>query len=302
MRIGVDVGGTKIEAAALHADGSFAMRRRIATPSDGYDAMLNAIVTLIDGMEAALGQRCSLGFGVPGALSPATGVIKNAPNAPIDGHPFDRDLETLLDRPIRMMNDANCFALSEASDGAARGAAIVFGVILGTGCGGGVVIDGAVLRGRNAVAGEWGHNPLPWMLTSEYPGPHCKCGMRGCIETYLSGTGFAARHAADTGTRLDAAAIVAAAENGDPACNASMARYESRLARALAHVINLLDPDVIVLGGGMSNVARLYANVPGMWREWVFSDRVDTVLVPPAYGDSSGVRGAAWLWPEDAAP
>ena len=302
MRIGVDVGGTKIEAAALHADGSFALRRRIATPSDDYDATLRAIVALVDGMETALGRQCSLGFGIPGTLSPATGKIKNAPNAPIDGHAFDRDLEALLGRPIRMMNDANCFALSEASDGAARGAGIVFGVILGTGCGGGVVIDGAVLRGRNAIAGEWGHNPLPWMQPAEHPGPACKCGLSGCIEAWLSGTGFAARHAAETGSRIDAAAIVAGAERGDPACAKSMAQYESRLARALAHVINLLDPDVIVLGGGMSNVARLYDNVPPLWREWVFSDRVDTVLAPPAFGDSSGVRGAAWLWPEEAAP
>lgn len=177
----------------------------------------------------------------------------------------------------------------------------MFGVILGTGCGGGVVIDGAVLRGRNAIGGEWGHNPLPWMLPSEYPGPVCKCGLRGCIETFLSGTGFAARHAAETGALMDPAAIVAGAGHGDPACQASMSLYESRLARALAHVINLLDPDVIVLGGGMSNVARLYDNVPPLWREWVFSDRVDTIMVPPAFGDSSGVRGAAWLWPEGVA-
>ncbi len=299
MRIGVDVGGTKIEVAVIRADGSFAARQRISTPADNYTLTLDAIVTLINETEAAVGQSCSLGFGIPGTLSPATGRIKNAPNAPIDGHPFDKDLEQRLGRPVRMMNDANCFALSEAKDGAATGANVVFGVILGTGCGGGVVIDGSVLGGRNAIAGEWGHTQLPWMTPAEHPGPPCKCGLTGCIETFLSGTGFAARHAEATGTMLDAVDIITRAESGDPTCRDSLSAYESRLARALAHVINLLDPDIIVLGGGMSNARSLYDTVPHLWSEWVFSDRVDTILRPPKHGDSSGVRGAAWLWPED---
>jgi fructokinase len=302
VRIGVDVGGTKIEAAAIRSDGSFALRRRIPTPANDYAGTVEAIVRLIDDVEATLGQRCSLGFGIPGTVSPAIGRIKNAPNAPIDGQYFDRDLATRLGRPIRMMNDANCFALSEANGGAAEGAGTVFGVILGTGCGGGVVVHGAVMRGRNAIAGEWGHTQLPWMSAAEFPGRPCKCGLTGCIETFLSGTGFAARHGEDTGQGLEASEIVRLAQSGDTACRDSLDKYESRLARALAHVINLLDPDVIVLGGGMSNVASLYVNVPKIWDEWVFSDKVETMLVPPRFGDSSGVRGAAWLWSEDESP
>ena len=302
MRIGVDVGGTKIEAAAIRKDGSFALRRRVATPPGDYDATLDTIVLLIDEMENALGRQCLLGFGIPGTVSPATGRIKNAPNATIDGRYFDRDIEARLGRPVRMMNDANCFALSEAHGGAADGAGTVFGAILGTGCGGGIVVDGTVLIGKNAIAGEWGHTQLPWMSGAEFPGRPCKCGLKGCIETFLSGTGFAARHAEDTGDALPASEIVRRAQAGDTACRDSLGRYESRLARALSHVINLLDPDVIVLGGGMSNVASLYDRVPALWHEWVFSDRVDTRLVPPRFGDSSGVRGAAWLWPEDASP
>lgn len=302
MRIGVDVGGTKIEAAVICADGSFAARQRILTPVGDYPATLDAIVSLIKNIEGSVGQQCSLGFGIPGTLSPATGLIKNAPNAPIDGQPFNKDLEARLGRSVRMMNDANCFALSEATDGAAAGATIAFGVILGTGCGGGVTVDGSVLYGRNGIAGEWGHTQLPWMTPSEYPGASCKCGLTGCIETFLSGTGFAACHAADTGDILDAVEIVSRAESGDANCQRSLDRYTNRLARALSHVINLLDPDIIVLGGGMSNVQSLYTEVPSLWTEWVFSDRVDTVLVPPRHGDSSGVRGAAWLWPADASP
>ncbi len=300
MRIGVDVGGTKIEAAAMNDSGELIVRRRVATPAGDYDAAIQAIVALIEDIEAEIGQQGSLGLGIPGTVSPATGKIKNAPNSPFNGHYLDIDLETRLGRPVRLMNDANCFALSEAMDGAAAGAALVFGAILGTGCGGGIVFNGAVLTGRNAIGGEWGHTPLPWMRPAEQPGPACKCGLAGCIETFVSGTGLGARHAAAAGERLDAAEITRRAEAGDDACRQSLAQYEDQLARALAGIINLIDPDIIVLGGGMSNAARLYANVPALWGEWVFSDRVDTALVPPMHGDSSGVRGAAWLWPAGA--
>ena len=303
MRIGVDVGGTKIEAAAMNYAGELILRRRIVAPMDDYDATIQAIAALIEGVESQIGQRGSLGLGIPGTLSPATGRIKNAPNSPFNGHRLDMDLQARLGRPVRLMNDANCFALSEARDGAGAGAALVFGAILGTGCGGGIVFNGVVLTGRNAIGGEWGHSQLPWMQPSEQPGPDCKCGLAGCIETFVSGTGFSARHAAATGMQLDAAEIARRAAAGDDACAQSMARYEHRLARALAAIINLIDPDIIVLGGGMSNIARLYDNVPELWSEWIFSDRVDTRLVPPMHGDSSGVRGAAWLWPAgDDAP
>ncbi|NKB58899.1 MAG: ROK family protein [Alphaproteobacteria bacterium] len=299
MRIGVDVGGTKIEAAALNAAGELTLRRRVPTPSGDYQAAIEAIADLIGSIEAEIGQRCPVGFGIPGTISPATNMVKNAYNSPFNGHPLNRDLERQLNRPIRMTNDANCFALSEATDGAAAGAATVFGVILGTGCGGGIVIDGKVLVGANAIGGEWGHNPLPWPLPTEQPGNRCSCGLTGCIETFLSGTGFAAHHRAETGDALEPREIAQRAANGDKVCADSLARYESRLARALASVINLIDPDVIVLGGGMSNIETLYTTVPSLWSEWVFSDHVDTRLVPPAFGDSSGVRGAAWLWPTD---
>lgn len=299
MRIGVDVGGTKIEAAAMNAVGELLHRQRVPTPSDDYSAAVETIAALVEDIEVQAGRRCTVGFGIPGTISPATGRVKNAYNSPFNGHPLDRDLEARLDRPIRMTNDANCFALSEATDGAATGSKIVFGVILGTGCGGGIVIDGKVVTGANAIGGEWGHNPLPWIIPSEQPGLLCTCGLYGCIETFLSGTGFAAHHRAETGSELSPREIAAGATAGDEACSQSMTRYESRLARALASVINLIDPNVIVLGGGVSNIERLYDNVPELWSQWVFSDRVDTKLIPPTYGDSSGVRGAAWLWPEN---
>jgi fructokinase len=297
--MGVDVGGTKLEAAVLDASGAIVTRRRIATPP-AYDAALTALTGLVTAMEQEVGARCNVGFGIPGAISPATGLVKNAYNSPFVGQPLDRDLEKRLGRPIRVMNDANCFALSEAVDGSARGARVVFGVILGTGCGGGIVVDGAPLTGVNAIAGEWGHNPLPWAEADERPGRTCSCGKQGCIETFLSGTGFAAHHNAAHGTALEAHEIVERAEAGEAAAAASLARYEDRLARALAGVINLLDPDVIVLGGGMSKTATLYDRVPRLWGRWIFSDRVDTRLLPPRFGDSSGVRGAAWLWPPAA--
>lgn len=301
MRIGVDVGGTKVEAAAIDGTGEIHFRQRIATPSD-YGQAIEKIANLIRKIESEVGQSCTVGLGIPGTISPATGVVKNAYNSPFNGHPMDNDLASALGKPVRLMNDANCFALSEALDGNAAGGSLVFGVILGTGCGGGLVVDGRPLVGANAIAGEWGHNSLPWPSPEELPGPRCTCGKRGCIETYLSGTGFEHAHNAAQGTAFDAHEIVTLAQEGDKSANTSLRRYEERLARALASVINLFDPDIIVLGGGMSNVPTLYDSVPRMWGRWVFSDRVDTRLTPPRFGDSSGVRGAAWLWPLDAAP
>jgi len=296
MRIGVDLGGTKIEAVALDRDGQERGRRRVPTPRGRYGATLAAITTLVEGLERESGEPARVGIGMPGALSPATGLVKNANSVWLNGRPLRQDLERLLHRPLRFANDANCFALSEARDGSGEGAPVVFGVILGTGTGGGVVVHGRVLGGPNAVAGEWGHNPLPWPRPGEWPGAACYCGRSGCVETFLSGPGVTRDHREATGEELDAMTIAARAADGDAACEATLARYEERLARALATVVNLLDPDVVVLGGGLSNLSRLYAAVPERWGSWVFSDRVDTALRPPKHGDSSGVRGAAWLW------
>jgi len=302
LRIGVDIGGTKIEAAALDAGGRIVARRRTATPAGDYAATIAAVRGLVSELETALGETGTVGIGMPGAISPATGLIKNANSTCLNGKPFDQDLAEALGRPLRFANDANCFALSEAVDGAAQGAAVVFGVILGTGVGGGIVVERRLLTGRNAIAGEWGHSPLPWPEDSERPGPACYCGRRGCLESYLSGPGLAADHRLVTGMPLDAAAIARQAAAGDPDAAASLTRYEDRLARGLAVVINLLDPDVIVLGGGLGQIERLYANVPRRWGAYVFSDTVATRLVPPRHGDSSGVRGAAWLWAAGEAP
>jgi fructokinase len=296
MRIGVDLGGTKIEAIALDRDGRECGRRRVPTPRDRYGATLAAITTLVEGLEREGSEPARVGIGMPGALSPATGLVKNANSVWLNGRALRQDLERLLHRPLRFANDANCFALSEARDGAGAGARVVFGVILGTGTGGGIVVDGRVLTGPNAIAGEWGHNPLPWPRAGEWPGAACYCGRTGCLETFLSGPGISRDHLEATGERLDAATIAARAADGDERCEAALARYEERLTRALAAVVNLLDPDVVVLGGGLSNLARLYERVAAGWGAWVFSDRVDTALRPPRHGDSSGVRGAAWLW------
>lgn len=297
IRIGVDLGGTKIEAVALTAEGTIAIRRRVPTPRDDYEATLRAISDLVTGLERELGVRGTVGVGMPGALSPATGLVKNANSTWLNGRPLSSDLEARLGRPVRFANDANCFALSEASDGAAAGAACVFGVIIGTGTGGGIAVNGRILTGPNAIAGEWGHNPLPWPRDEERPGPACYCGHHGCIETFLSGPGLARDHRLATGEALDAPAIVRQASEGEAAAVATLGRYEDRMARALASIINVLDPDAIVLGGGMSNIGRLYDNVPRLWSRYIFSDRADTRLLPPRHGDSSGVRGAAWLWP-----
>ena len=298
MRIGIDLGGSKTEIIALDEHGATILRRRAPTPQGDYEATLDAIVDLVEDAEAELGRECSVGVGIPGAESLGTGLIKNANSTWLIGQPLRADLEDLLEREVRLANDANCFALSEASDGAAAGANSVFGVILGTGVGGGIVINGQVLHGANAIAGEWGHCYLPPALESEVgKDPPCYCGRRGCVETYLSGPGLAADHERMTGERLDAEAIAARAEVGDATCEATLQRYEARLAFALAQVINVLDPEVVVLGGGLSNLQRLYANVVAQWSAHVFSDVVRTRLVRNVHGDSSGVRGAAWLWP-----
>ena len=297
MRIGVDLGGTKTESVAIDDTGIERARLRVPTLSDSYDAIITSIVRLVHDTEACVGQTGTVGIGIPGALSPATGLVKNANTVALIGHPLDRDLARALNRPMRVANDANCFVLSEASDGAGAGARVVFGVIVGTGTGGGVVVDGKLLTGPHAIAGEWGHNPLPWPRDDERPGPSCYCGKCGCIETFLAGPSLARDHRLHTGEARDADDIARRAEAGDAAALASMIRYEDRMARGLASVINLLDPDVIVMGGGVSNIARLYREVPLRLGRYVFSDTVSTPIVPARHGDSSGVRGAAWLWP-----
>src|SRR5437660_5455563 len=295
LRFGVGLGGTKIETIALGPDGRERLRRRIATPQEDYRAILAAVAGLVREAEAELNDTGPVGIGTPGSISRATGLLRGSNSICLNGKPIRTDLEGLLGRTVQITNDANCFALSEATDGGGAGAEVVFGVILGTGVGAGIAVRGRVLTGPNAIAGEWGHNPLPWPRDDERPGPPCFCGHSGCIETLLSGPGLERDHLEVTGERLISLDIAARASAGDSACEASMRRYEERLARSLAHVINILDPDTIVLGGGMSNIDRLYRSVPELWMSWVFSDRVDTSLVRHVHGDSSGVRGAAWL-------
>ena len=296
-RVGIDLGGTKIEAAALSPDGVILARHRVPTPRDDYQATLAAIRAMVDRLEEQTGHTAPVvGVGMPGSLSPTTGLVRNANSVWLNGRPLADDLGRLLERPVRFENDANCFALSEARDGAGRGRRLVFGAILGTGTGGGIVLDGQVWRGGNAIGGEWGHNPLPWPRPGEHPGPRCYCGKNGCIETFLSGPGLTADHERATGQQWGAARIVARAIAGDAGAEATLTRYDDRLARALAGLINVLDPDVIVLGGGLSNLDRLYSAIPRLWGAYVFSEHVATTLVSPVHGDSSGVRGAAWLW------
>ena len=297
FRLGVDLGGTKIEILALDPLGGERFRQRVPTPQGDYAATLRAIATLVESAERALGESGSVGIGTPGSISRATGLLRGSNSVCMNGQPVRRDLERVLGRPVRITNDANCFALSEASDGAGRGADVVFGAILGTGVGAGIVVAGRVLDGPNAIAGEWGHNPLPWPRDDERPGDPCFCGHPGCIETFLSGPSLERDHHRVAGRALTSHEIVEGAARGDAACAASLARYEERLARALAHVINILDPDAIVLGGGLSNIDALYVDVPKQWGAWVFSDRVDTRILKHVHGDASGVRGAAWLWP-----
>ncbi|AUN96261.1 ROK family protein [Pseudazoarcus pumilus] len=302
MRIGIDLGGSKIELVALDDAGATLHRERIATPTGDYAATIEAIAALVERAERAIGGQASVGIGTPGSRSPATGRMRNANSTCLNGRALDRDLATRLGRELRIANDANCLAVSEATDGAGAGARCVFGVILGTGVGGGIVVDGQLLTGANAIAGEWGHVPLPAADAADTPARRCYCGRTNCIETWLSGPGVVADHAHHTGLELDVREIVRAAEAGEQCAEATLERFERRLARALASVINVLDPDVIVLGGGLSSIARLYRNVPRLWREHIFSDVVETRLAAAAHGDASGVRGAAWLWPlEDRA-
>lgn len=298
VSIGVDLGGTKIEVAALSSNGAMLDVERVATPRGQYARTLDAVANLVRRVEARLGVgAATVGIGLPGSLSPHTGLMRNANSVCLNDQPLKRELEARLARPVAVSNDANCFTLSEATDGAGAGAQSVFGVIIGTGTGAGVVVSGQLVNGHNGNAGEWGHNPLPWPDRTEFPGTDCWCGLRGCIETWLSGPGFARDYQMQAGVEasLSAEEIVSLAEQGDTEAELALVRYESRLARALAHVINMLDPEVIVLGGGMSNIQRLYDSVPKSWDTYVFSDRITTRLLPPRFGDSSGVRGAAWL-------
>ena len=296
FRLGVDLGGTKITAIVLDAEGVEVCRERIPTPQGDYAGTLQAVAGLVAGLETRVGKHCTVGIGMPGSVSRASGLVKNSNSVCLNGQPVYHDLETLLDRPLRFANDADCFALSEASDGAALDAGVVFGVIIGTGTGGGLVVNKTLLTGPNGIAGEWGHNPLPWPRPEELPGPDCYCGRAGCIETWLSGPGLARDYQQLHGVAIPASAIVCSAAEGEVQALATLQRYMDRMARALASVINILDPDVIVLGGGVSNCELLYAAVPSRWGEYVFSDRVDTRLVKAKHGDDSGVRGAAWLW------
>ena len=299
MRIGIDLGGTKIEGIALDESREVA-RVRIDTPRDDYQATVDAITSIVADLERVAGARGTVGVGIPGTLSPDMGLVKNANSTWLLGRPLKTDLERALDREVRIANDANCFAVSEATDGAAAGADVVFGVIVGTGTGAGITVRGRVLTGPNGIAGEWGHNPLPWASGDEIPGPPCYCGKHGCVETFLSGPGLTRDHERRSGRRMPAIEIAAQATSGDAAANESMTCYEHRMARALAAIINIVDPDVIVLGGGLSNITRLYENVPRFWGGFVFSaglsDTPRTRFVRAARGDTSGVRGAAWLW------
>ncbi len=296
MLIGIDWGGTKIEAVALGDDGETLARRRVATPRDDYDACIAAASGLVRAIERSLGRSGTVGIGIPGTISPATGLVKNANSVWLNGKRLDSDLEQALQRPVRIENDANCLAVSEAVDGAGAGLRVVFAVILGTGAGGGIAIDGQAISGLQRIAGEWGHNPLPWMREDEFPGPACWCGKRGCLETFISGTGFAADFARVTGEQAAAAEIVSRMRAGDEAAAAAYERYVDRLARGLASVINILDADAIVLGGGMSKVDALYRDLPPRLGAYAFSDECRTPVLKARHGDSSGVRGAAWLW------
>ncbi len=297
MRIGIDIGGTKTEGIVLDANGSEMIRERVPTPGGDYRGTLTAVHELVLRLESHAGGPCTVGIGLPGSVSRATARVKNSNSTCLNGQPLYHDLEDQLGRSLRFANDADCLTLSEATDGAAAGAAAVFGVIIGTGTGGGIVVNGRLLQGPNGIAGEWGHNPLPWPGIGELPGPACYCGLEGCIETWLSGPALARDHQQFCGESLDAAEINRRARAGNAPAQQTLDRYMDRMARALAGVINIIDPEVIVLGGGVSNMASLYEEVPRRWGRYVFSDRVDTKLVPAVHGDSSGVRGAARLWP-----
>jgi fructokinase len=304
MRIGIDLGGSKIEGIVMGVGSAILQRERVSTPQGSYEATIEALVEMVQRLERDAGRKdLPVGIGHPGSISPASGLMRNSNSVCLNDKPLQQDLRAAISREVRMANDADCLALSEASDGAAAGSKNVFAAILGTGVGGGICINGSVLAGRNAIAGEWGHNSLPWQRPEwdEVSGTTCWCGQRGCIETWLSGVGMANDHRRVTGEALTAEEVVTRAETGDEKCSATLSRYEDRLARALAQVINILDPDVIVLGGGVSRVERLYRYVPALWDQWIFSDDIRTRLLPALHGDASGVRGAAWLWPENEA-
>jgi fructokinase len=297
LRIGIDLGGTKIEFVALERDGREVHRHRVPTPREDYDGTVRAIKQGVESIERELKRNATVGVGIPGTISGITHTVKNANSTWMNGRPFDRDVSTALRREVRCANDANCLAVSEATDGAGAGKHLVFAVILGTGVGGGIAIDARVHNGRNGVGGEWGHTVLPWMRADEFPGPPCFCGHRGCIETWISGTGLEADYARATKMKLRGKDVIARCEDGEPDALACVQRYEDRLTRSLAQLVNILDPDVIVLGGGVSQVPRLYRNVPGQLKEFVFGREADTPIVVAKHGDASGVRGAAWLWP-----
>ncbi len=301
MRLGIDLGGTKIAAVVIDANGAVVWDRRIPTPRDDYEGTIQALTSLTAEAERAVGARCAVGVGMPGAISPAPGLVKNANSTWLNGRALKVDLEASLGREVRLANDANCLAVSEAADGAAAGRRVVFGVILGTGTGGGIVIDRQVLTGPHAIAGEWGHNALPWPDAEEYPGPPCYCGLRGCIETFLSGPALAADYRRRGGREVLQGEQIVQQAADDPIASAALAAWLRRLAKALATVVNLIDPDAIVVGGGLSRIEAIYAEVPRLWGQWVFSDVVTTPLVPARYGDASGVRGAAWLWDVESA-
>lgn len=296
FRVGVDIGGTKIEAALFDASGAELARRRIATPRDDYDATVAATVNLVTELQSRAAGSATIGFAIPGSISPHTGVVQNANSTWLNGRPLDRDLAAALAHPVRLANDANCFALSEATDGAGASARSLFGVIVGTGCGGGIVVDGRLVEGSRGIGGEWGHNPLPWPASDELPGPRCWCGLSGCMETWVSGPGLAADYLRATGIDIAAEEIARLAAERDAAAQAALDRHATRLARGLAQVVNLLDPEVIVLGGGLSKMPHLYETLPALIAPYVFSDRRDVDMRPPQWGDTSGVRGAARLW------
>ena len=296
VRLGVDLGGTKIAGVALGPDGAVLAEHRIAAPRHDYAATLHAIGEMVATLEQGAGAPGSVGIGMPGSISPANGLVQNANSTWLNGQPFARDIEAYLGRPVRLANDANCFALSEAVDGAGAGAPSVFGVILGTGCGGGLVLDGRLIDGPRSIGGEWGHNPLPWATADEHPGPRCWCGRNGCMETWVSGPGLEADHARVTGEKLASEEIATRAGRGDAQARASLDRHANRLARGLAHVVNIFDPHVIVLGGGLSQLPHLYAELPGLIAPHVFAEHAQITVLPPRWGDASGVRGAAWLW------
>jgi len=300
IRIGVDLGGTKIEVLAIDRDGKELARHRVATPRHDYEGSIKVMAELVAQLEGETGRSGTVGVAIPGSISSVTGLIKNANSVWLNGKPLDQDLSAAMGREVRCVNDANCLAVSEATDGAGAGAAVVFAAILGTGCGSGIAFHGRAHNGPNGIAGEWGHNPLPWPTADEYPGPACYCGKHGCLETWISGSGLEADYERMTATKLKGPEILALSEKGDAQAEAALRRYESRLTRGLAHVINVLDPDVIVLGGGMSRIERLYPALNARLKDYVFGKEFATPIRPALHGDSSGIRGAAWLWPKDA--